>query len=356
MDVTAEHINLFLTKSRNANWAGVFYLSPFKTNFDFLLQDLNQISSGLEDQFIFHPFDQAVAPSLVLKPQYKNEQALHQLLSLVESGIYWELNEIKGLQETTKEEYTENFKAFKSDIKSGHCSKAVLSTLLKKTIPEGFDPGAFLFRLKDAYPQAYIYLFSSPLSGTWIGATPETLINWSKDKVITMSLAGTRNKSEEVFSFGAKEKKEQAIVTSYIEDIFLNEFGNVEMNQPVEFNYGEMIHLITRISAKTNSDFGIDKLIKLAQRMHPTPAVGGWSKESARSLIRNFERHPRFYYSGYLGTTSPNQAELAVNLRCITLTADALYAFAGGGITIDSDLEAEWAETRLKAQALIKFL
>ena len=366
MEISLDHINQFLKKCRNANWAGVFYslppsrrrtgVSKDQNNFQFLLQDLNEIQLSSKEEFIFHPFDHQIIPKVVLKPQFKNEEAIQQLEQNIDPSPYWSLPILKEFKTTEKKEYELQFEKYISAIQQGYCSKAILSTITKKEIPADYGFGEFILRLRKEYPQAFIYLFSSPITGTWIGATPETFLKWNGNEISTMSLAGTKKEESANFLFGDKEKNEQKIVTEYIEQIFTEYFGEVEIEKPVEFSYGEMVHLITRVAAKTSPDFTIKDFMRLTQQFHPTPAVGGYPKQAAINLIANTEKHSRLYYSGYLGPVNDSSAELAVNLRCMTMNGDSLFVFAGGGITKDSNLEAEWAETRLKAQALLKFL
>lgn len=356
MNISPQHINQFLRKSKAANFAGVFYSTPSQSNFEFLLQDLNTVSIETLDEFIFHPFNQRFVPSVVLKPQYRNEKAVEILQSFTGTSSYWVLPQLSMEESTTEENYQRQFEKYISAIQSGQCEKAILSTITKSNIPENYDVGEFIFRLRREYPQSFIYLFSSPITGTWIGATPETFLKWTGDEISTMSLAGTKKQEAGNFIFGEKEKKEQEIVTQYIETLFAEFLAEIQIEDPVEFNYGEMVHLITRISAKVPEHFSKNDFLQLSHQFHPTPAVGGYPKQEANELISSVEPHSRLYYSGYLGTISNHSAEIAVNLRCMTLSNDAIYVFAGGGITEDSNVHAEWAETRLKAQALLKFL
>jgi isochorismate synthase len=356
LNILADHINQFLSKCKKAQWAGVFYSLPFQSNFQFLLQDFQDNSPSLDHSFIFYPFNKTEIPQVILSPQFENQQAIDKLLNTNDHGGFWELDALKTEVSTSFDDYLGCFKKYKEYIEQGKCDKAILSTLTKHPMPTQLNVGELLFQLRKAYPQAFIYLFSSPFAGTWIGATPEILVNWEKNEVTTMSLAGTRAASNPEFNFGDKEKVEQEIVTNYIKNIFTENFGNANLDVPSEFSYGDMIHLITRISAKAPTPYNLNVLLKLTHDLHPTPAVGGFPKKPALELINQTETHQRFYYSGYLGPISKEGAALSVNLRCMSLTSQALYIYAGGGITHDSKLEAEWAESRLKSQALLKFL
>jgi isochorismate synthase len=356
VEVLPEHINLFLSTCKNAQWAGVFYSFPAENHFRFLLQDLKMAATEGEEKFVFYPFSRNQAASVVLTPQFSDAQALNYLGKEISPGIYWTLPYPPAAHSTEKEIYTQQFNKYQEAMQLGVCTKAILSTVIKKEVPTDFNIGAYIFKLRQMYPQAFIYVFSSPLTGTWLGATPETLVKWKEGEVATMSLAGTRKLNEDGFVFGNKEKEEQLIVTKYIQQVFEERLDKIRLNEPAEFNYGEMVHLLTRIAAPTPASFGANDLLDLAAALHPTPAVGGYPKQPGMDLILSTEQHARFYYSGYLGPVTQHAAELVVNLRCMCLTKNHLYVFAGGGITADSKPEDEWNETRLKAGALLKFL
>jgi isochorismate synthase len=47
---------------------------------------------------------------------------------------------------------------------------------------------------------------------------------------------------------------------------------------------------------------------------------------------------------------------LFVNLRCMVVIDQKAFIFAGGGITSGSDAGAEWQETNLKADTLLRII
>jgi isochorismate synthase len=356
VEVIAEHINIFLSKCKSQHWAGVFFSTPFQTGFNFWLQDLAEDKNSAFHPFIFSPFNVAETPSIIIKPTAINQEAVELLGPPQNETDYWGKAGLEELTSTTKELYQQQFNKYLAEIRSGICSKAILSTILKGNLPESFNIGEYILKLRQAYPQAFVYVLSAPFAGTWIGATPETLLHWKNNEVETMSLAGTKRSGDISFNFGMKEKTEQEIVTQYIVDVFKKYFSDVVVDERQELKYGNMTHLLSKVKAHAEPTFGKEKFIQLAELLHPTPAVGGFPVKPALELIKKTEEHPRLYYSGFLGPVQQNAAELAVNLRCMTLADGNYYAFAGGGITADSDVEAEWEETRLKADALLKFL
>ncbi len=355
MQILPEHINIFLSKCKSAQWSGVFFSSPGEMQFQCWLQPLNQVHILSNEQFLFSPFQTKHSPNISIHPIYKNDKAVDLIGTYDEHNGYWENSQAQYLKTTLQENHKKQFDEYITSFKNGNCTKAVLSTVIKQEIKQGFDIGHYVFELRKTYPQAFVYVLSSPFAGTWIGATPETLLKWNEDEVFTMSLAGTKNAQTPEFSFGVKEKNEQEIVTQYINEIFKKHFSNIEIFSREELNYGSITHLLSRVKA-SKKNISNEKIFQIVEELHPTPAVGGFPVKKAIDLINATEQHSRLYYSGYLGSVKNNSGELMVNLRCMTLTHKNCYVFAGGGITADSVVEAEWAETRLKANALLKLL
>ena len=70
-------------------------------------------------------------------------------------------------------------------------------------------------KLCESYPKAFVYIISSPHFGTWIGATPETLLQSKGDIGKTMSLAGTKEVSKGL-KWSSKERQEQQLSLIHI--------------------------------------------------------------------------------------------------------------------------------------------
>ena len=97
--------------------------------------------------------------------------------------------------------------------------------------------------------------------------------------------------------------------------------------------------------------------------MHPTAAVCGLPKETAKEFILKNERYKREYYSGFLGEFNIDlvsfkniQTDLFVNLRCMKITKDKAQLFIGCGITKDSIPEDEYKETVYKSMTMKKII
>ncbi len=83
----------------------------------------------------------------------------------------------------------------------------------------------------------------------------------------------------------------------------------------------------------------------------------GAPKLKAIEIIGELEAGERGVYSGIAGFIGDNgSAEFGMVIRSLVFEGGAISLGVGGGITIDSEPEAELEETKLKAKALLRAL
>lgn len=227
--------------------------------------------------------------------------------------------------------------------------KAVFSRVKAVSFNE-LDAEKLFNELCITYPNAFVYLISGEEIGTWIGASPEILMEVHQDYLFTVSLAGTKNSDEEERDWTEKEKWEQQIVTDYIEEICKNnKLADLEVTAPYAFDTGPVTHLRSDISAQLK---GVSPW-EMAAQIHPTPAVGGAPQKQSLTLIQSVEPHERLLYTGIIGFVDAHSAKLYVNLRCAQIQESALFLYLGGGYTPQSIPEMEWIETEQKSKTIL---
>jgi isochorismate synthase len=204
--------------------------------------------------------------------------------------------------------------------------------------------------LLEAHPNAFVYLISSPLFGTWIGATPEVLLSMHGKQGYTMALAGTRKVGAVVQEWEDKEMEEQYLVTEYIQNRLLTqELQEIELHGPFDMEAGPVRHLRTDFSFYSPEKSAME----IALELHPTPAVVGVPTKEAQDLITTLEPFHRDLYTGFMGVVSEEHSYLYVNLRCCQIQEGKAFLYLGGGYTKQSIPEDEWEETENKARTLL---
>ena len=268
--------------------------------------------------------------------------------------------------DTERQSFVETVTEAVRAIEAGQLHKVVPSRQKAIPLPADFDVTEAFQRLCTAYPAAFVSVFSIPGVGTWLGASPETLVSTyqraGRPIFRTMALAGTQVASGhdalKHASWRQKEIEEQAMVSRYIINCFkkirLREF---EENGPKTVAAGNLLHLRTDFTVdmeQTNfSDLGSTML----RLLHPTSAVCGMPKGPALEFLRQHEQYDRSFFSGYLGPVNVGEeTHVFVNLRCAQLLEQRALLYAGAGITVDSEPDQEWNETEMKMDTLLRVI
>ena len=257
-------------------------------------------------------------------------------------------------QVTSKEEYLESVQDTIAEIKEGSFRKVVMSRT-KKVLQSDQDLHNLFIRLKNKYPQAFVFLYHLPGSGCWAGASPEILWDENEKEAITMALAGTQADAGiplEMVKWGAKEVDEQQIIEYFIEEVLQKQEVGYHKVGPYTSKAGSVVHI--------RSDFKMDNVedsFRIAQLLHPGPAISGLPVHLAIQWIKEKEGHDRKHYCGFVGPWNLNKRRsLYINLRSMEVFSNACLLYLGGGITAESEAESEWNETELKASTMLSVI
>jgi isochorismate synthase len=261
------------------------------------------------------------------------------------------------------EVYEKAFATYTEALRDGRFQKLVLATAfgLDMSAEEGSKDAKMSY--EDVFyaachycPHSFVYMFYTPKTGLWVGATPEVLLAGEEEDWHTMALAGTQPLQDGKLpqEWDEKYRKEQAYVADYIRHQ-LNSIGiQAEEEGPYPVPAGLLSHLRTDFSFKLPESTSVTDLLKL---LHPTPAVCGLPKEEAFRFILENEEIDRRYYSGFVGSIElGGSTDLYVNLRCLTTEDDIVCLYAGGGLIEGADMEEEWKEVEKKAYTMGRLL
>lgn len=296
-------------------------------------------STDSEDRFHFAPFEDA--PPLIL-------QGRAQDCDWPTSGPSLHADSAPVI-EADEAAYRAMIERALAAIESEGLQKVVVS---RQSVEGNALSPEDVFRAKsEQFPHAFVYLWSHPRSGTWVGATPELLVAPGNHpgEFQTMSLAGTR-RLDLPTAWSDKERAEQEWVTAYIRERVAESGTLLGEDGPSDLSYGNIAHLCTRLTFSSDLD-----MVAIAKRFHPTPAVAGVPLVQALEFIALNEKAPRTFYSGWLGPQvagKPAASGAFVNLRCTHWTAGGVVAFAGAGIVAGSDPGLEWMETEAKLDSI----
>lgn len=321
------------------------------------LQAYEEITS--EAGFVVAPF--AIAknnPILLIHPDiYLDDDAT------ISAYLKTSANDVSKIQTETfmgdvsvaKASYTRVFDLFNKELHNNSFDKLVLSRNYTIDKPDGFSWRENLLRAGLLYSDAFVYLFYTPATGCWMGATPEILLSGNEGVYTTVALAGTMKSGTSIKpEWSTKNKGEQNVVVRYMRERIGAFSNSYEEFGPDTVKAGDLIHLKSTFHFKIPQTFSLGKMLSM---FHPTPAVCGLPKEKAYQFIIDHEGYNRSYYSGFLGPVIDKESiHVYVNLRCMHENGDKLTLYAGGGILPQSEVSDEWQETENKLQTMLRLL
>lgn len=248
-------------------------------------------------------------------------------------------------------------------IGRGEMEKVVLARAVQLHAPKPFDAARALRHLSTHYLGCFVFAVARG-ERCFLGATPERLARLQAGEVQTVSLAGSIRRGKtpaedeqlgRALLHSDKDRREQVVVTQALVEALSDLCSHIHVPEsPTLLKLGNIQHLSTPITAQLVNGH---TLFELAERLHPTPAVGGRPLKASLRWIREHEGLDRGWYAGPVGwINAQGEGEFAVALRSALLHRDTATLFAGCGIVADSDPEREYAESILKLKPMLAAL
>lgn len=248
--------------------------------------------------------------------------------------------------------YPEAVEAIREAIASGDVYQVCL-TLRARVIGVG---GSELFSALCRHgPSPYAAWVRFPDGRELVSASPELLLGREGDTVRSEPMKGTARVGEgRILRASEKDRAELAMITDLVRNDLTpvcrpRSIRVVDDRRSVQLPYAvQTVSVIEGELAEGRSD--LDALAAL----HPGGSVTGAPKVAALQMIQRLEPTPRGAYCGSLGLRTEARARHALLIRTAHREADqtAWTYGVGSGVVYDSSAEAEWAELRVKLNAL----
>jgi len=230
--------------------------------------------------------------------------------------------------------------------------KVVLAREVRVRADAPFDVVPVLARLRRTQPGCFVFA-----DGGFVGATPELLVSRRDVDVTCRPMAGTvaRDVDAAALLGSRKEGFEHDEVAAAVVRELRDRCTGVAASEPVTASFADVTHLVTHVHGRLRDH--ATSALDLARALHPTPAVAGTPRDEALHMIRQLEPTARGNYAGPVGWVDGiGDGEFAVALRCAALDGCSARLHAGAGIVAGSDPAAEWEETSVKLEPMLRAL
>jgi isochorismate synthase len=244
-------------------------------------------------------------------------------------------------------------------IEGGHMQKVVLARRFRTR--SSTSAGSLVAALHATYPDFYGYAAVRDGSA-FVGASPELLIGSdgrtlrSSPAAATVPSTGSPSADRKLAGGldSVKSRWEQELVVDAVWEALEPLCERIRASLPMVISAGPVQHLSSVIEGTMRERVHV---LRLAEFIHPTPAVCGVPREEALEFIAEAEGFDRGWYAGPIGIVHPNgDGTLAVALRGALLHDGVIDLFAGAGIVEGSVPRDELREVEMKLRSVASVL
>jgi para-aminobenzoate synthetase component 1 len=194
-----------------------------------------------------------------------------------------------------------------------------------------------------------------------VSNSPECFLDLSADRVATWPIKGTRPRAADnardvalmrALRRDPKERAEHVMIVD-LERNDLGRFceaGSVTVGTFAAVqSFPTLHHLVSEVHGRPRPGVGFADVLRAA---FPGGSITGAPKIRAMEIIDELEPVRRGFYTGAIGFLAPDRTGVFnIPIRTAIARAGRLTYHAGGAIVADSDPDAEYEETMLKARA-----
>ncbi len=239
---------------------------------------------------------------------------------------------------------------------------------LREEVASDLDPVRAYLRLRALNPAPYAGFLQHAVPGArgWLlSSSPERYALVGAGRVLeTKPIKGTAPRGaddatdrslREELARDPKQRAENLMVVDLLRNDVAGvcEPGTVEVPTLMEVEtYASVHQLVSVVRGRLRDDV---TTVGALRSLFPAGSMTGAPKLRTMEVVDAVEATPRGAYAGAFGWLSADgRADLGVVIRALTTRGDGTWRLGtGGGVTVLSDVEGEWAEARLKADRLL---
>ncbi|MBL8183630.1 MAG: aminodeoxychorismate synthase component I [Blastocatellia bacterium] len=267
-----------------------------------------------------------------------------------------------------KQSYIDAVEMIKEFIRSGDTYQTNLTQQLTVEVPIGLTAFEIFKRLRAQHPAPF-GAFIERGGSSVVSASPERFFRIADNSVTTSPIKGTirrgadldedqRLRSELMAS--EKDRAENTMIVDLLRNDLgrICTYGSVKVESLCDVEeHPSLFHLVSTISGELRSNVSFSEIIRA---VFPCGSITGAPKIRTMEIIDQIETADRGLSMGSIGIYIPEgfpglepAIQLNVAIRTMVIKDKRAVFNVGGGIVIDSDPECEFAESMLKAAALL---
>lgn len=282
----------------------------------------------------------------------------------------------------SREDYISNVEVIQEFIKGGDTYQTNLTQQIRARLPENLTAQKIFRRLRKSHPAPFA-AFIKRENDSVVSISPERFfrvqnqeskVESQKSKVqkrtiSTSPIKGTRGRGrtaeEDLFLRNellnsAKDRAENVMIVDLLRNDLgrICKFGSVAVEKLCDLEtHPTLFHLVSTVTGELLENIDYAEIIKA---VFPSGSITGAPKISTMRIIDRLETVNRNLSMGAIGYSAQdsefklqNQFDMNVAIRTMVVRGGEAVFNVGGGIVSDSVPENEYAESILKARALL---
>jgi para-aminobenzoate synthetase component 1 len=259
--------------------------------------------------------------------------------------------------------YRGAFERVREYILAGDCYQVNLA--MRLSAAASGDPWEAYRRLRETMGSPFSGYLESEGAAV-LSFSPERFLRLTNDRVETRPIKGTARRgptpaadtrAAERLLASAKDRAENVMIV----DLMRNDIGkacetgsvHVEKLCGLE-SYANVHHLVSVVTGRLRAD---QSALTLLEHAFPGGSITGAPKRRAMQIIAELEPDARSVYCGSLGyVSSHGTMDTSIAIRTLLFDGREVHAWGGGGLTIDSEADAEHRECLTKIEPLMRGL
>jgi para-aminobenzoate synthetase len=273
----------------------------------------------------------------------------------------------ESLTSPTPGSYAHAFARVQEHLHAGNSYEVNLTHRL--SIESDLDPVTAYLRLRELNPAPYSGFLQHDVDGAraWLlSSSPERYALVTADRHLeTKPIKGTTPRGatpeeddelRERLAADPKTRAENLMIVDLLRNdlSMVCEVGSVEVPALMQVeSYASVHQLVSTVRGRLRDDV---TTVGALRALFPAGSMTGAPKLRTMEIIGEVESTPRGVYAGAFGWVSGDgPADLGVVIRSLTTDGSgAWHLGTGGGITVRSDVDDEWAESEWKAERLLR--
>ncbi len=270
-------------------------------------------------------------------------------------------------QDPPPSSYAAAFARVQEHLHAGNSYEVNLTHRLSRR--SDLDPVTAYLRLRELNPAPYSGFLQHDVDGAraWLlSSSPERYALVTADRHLeTKPIKGTTPRGATVeedehhrerLARDPKTRAENLMIVDLLRNDLsvVCEVGSVEVPVLMEVESYESVHqLVSTVRGRLRDDVST---VAALRALFPAGSMTGAPKLRTMEIVEEVESSPRGAYAGAFGWISGDgPADLGVVIRSLMTDGSGVWTLGtGGGITVKSDVDEEWAESEWKAERLLR--